>query len=141
MNVLLPVPSLPRRLAAMFYDTLLIVALLMVGTALLLPLTGGEAVDNRNNVWYQLYLLAIIVAFFTGFWAHGGQTLGMRAWRIKLEREDGAALRWRDALLRLGACLLSWLPVGMGFLWAAVDQGGRTWHGRLSHTRMVLSEP
>jgi uncharacterized RDD family membrane protein YckC len=124
----------------MFYDALIVLALLMVGTAALLPLTGGEAVDARGNLWYQLYLLAIVVGFFTGFWARGGQTLGMRAWRLKLERENGEAVRWRDGLLRLCACLLSWLPAGLGFLWAAVDDGGRTWHGRLSHTRIVLIE-
>lgn len=124
----------------MFYDALLIVALLMIGTALLLLWTGGEAIATRDNLGYQLYLLAIVFIFFTSFWAHGGQTLGMRAWRIKLEREDGDAAGWRDALLRLCACLLSWLPAGMGFLWVVIDKGGRTWHGRLSHTRMVLSE-
>jgi len=134
--------SLLRRLGAMIYDTLLLAAVLMLGTGLLLPLTGGEAIRADAHPvleWvYRALLVALTVGFFGLFWTRNGQTLGMAAWRIKVEREDGANLTWRDAVIRLGAAVLSWLPAGLGFLWILFDAKQRSWHDRLSRTRVVL---
>jgi uncharacterized RDD family membrane protein YckC len=82
-------------------------------------------------------LLAITAGFFGLSWTRRGQTLGMQSWRLKLLREDGALPTWRDALLRLSAAVLSWLAFGLGFLWILVDAEGRSWHDRLSRTRVV----
>ncbi len=134
--------TLLRRLGAMIYDTLLLAAVLMLGTGLMLPLTGGEAIRGDTHPvleWvYRALLVALTVGFFGLFWTRNGQTLGMAAWRIKVEREDGANLTWRDAVTRLGAAVLSWLPAGLGFLWILFDGKKRAWHDRLSHTRVVL---
>ena len=134
--------GLLRRLAAMLYDVLLLVGVLMVATALFLPLTGGEAVfSGRNPVleWvYRAALLALIVGFFGVFWTIRGQTLGMASWRLRVEREDGALLGWGDAVRRLGWALVSLLPLGLGFLWILLDPGRRAWHDRLSGTRVVV---
>ena len=135
--------GLPRRLAAIFYDTLLITALLMLVTWLLLPLTGGRAIVAETPGWLLAYrglLIAVLAAYFGLCWTRGGQTLGMLAWRIRVVRENGARLRWRDAGLRLAAALLSWIPVGLGYLWLLVDREGLTWHDRLSKTRVVNTE-
>ncbi len=79
-----PVIRFPRRLAALVYDSLVLAALWMAATLPVLALTGGEAVTG--GVWlYRFYLLVIAGVFFGWFWTHGGQTLGMRAWRAKLE--------------------------------------------------------
>jgi uncharacterized RDD family membrane protein YckC len=133
--------SLLRRLGAMVYDALLLAAILMIGTALFLPLTHGEAVGSATHpvlhVIHQATMLALIVGFYGLFWTRGGQTLGMASWHLKVQREDGGKLTWKDALLRLAAALLSWLPAGLGFVWIAFDREGRAWHDRLSHTRVV----
>jgi len=143
--VIAPLPvraGLLRRLAAMLYDGLLLLALLIVATALFLPLTGGEALDpGRNPVLefvYRSVLLLLIVGFFGLFWTRRGQTLGMASWRLRVEREDGALLGWRDTLRRLGWALVSLLPLGLGFLWILFDPERRAWHDRLSRTRVVL---
>ena len=134
--------GLLRRLAAMLYDGLLLVGVLMLATALFLPLTGGEAiVSGRSPVleWvYRAALLALIVGFFGVFWTLRGQTLGMASWRLRVEREDGALLGWGDTLRRLGWALVSLLPMGLGFLWILFDPERRAWHDRLSHTRVVV---
>jgi len=126
----------------MLYDGLLLLALLIVATALFLPLTGGEALDpGRNPVLefvYRSVLLLLIVGFFGLFWTRRGQTLGMASWRLRVEREDGALLGWRDTLRRLGWALVSLLPLGLGFLWILFDPERRAWHDRLSRTRVVL---
>ena len=97
--------SLPRRLAAMFYDGLLLVAILMIATALLLPLTGGEAITSVDHPWlgfaYRLVIVGLVVLFFGTFWTRRGQTLGMASWRLRVEREDGSLLSWSDTVKRL----------------------------------------
>ena len=75
--------SLSRRLAALFYDSLLLLAVYFIATAILLPLTGGEAIE-ANNPLLTSYLLFISFFFYAWFWVHGGQTLGMRSWRLQL---------------------------------------------------------
>ena len=135
-------PGLLRRLAAVLYDSLLLVALLMVITAPLLLLTGGEAIDPRRDPlleWaYRGLLLAATVGFFGVSWTRGGQTLGMASWRLRVLREDGGTLTWADTVRRLAAAALSWLVLGLGWLWLLVDPARRTWHDRLSRTRVVL---
>ena len=134
--------GLLRRLGAMLYDGLLLIGVLMVATALFLPLTGGEAVVSGQNPvleWvYRAALLALIAGFFGVFWTLRGQTLGMASWRLRVEREDGALLGWGDTLRRLGWALVSLLPLGLGFLWILFDPERRAWHDRLSRTRVVV---
>lgn len=134
--------GLLRRLGAMLYDGLLLLGVLMVATALFLPLTGGEAVDARVHplleLLYRSVLLLLIVGFFGLFWTRDGQTLGMASWRLRVEREDGTPLGWGDALRRLGWALVSLLPMGLGFLWILFDPQRRAWHDRLSRTRVVV---
>lgn len=134
--------GLPRRLGALLYDGLLLLAVLMVATALFLPVTGGEAIDPAGHPWlefvYRTVLLVLIVGFFGLFWTRRGQTLGMQSWRLRVEREDGRLLGWGDVLRRLGWALLSLLPLGLGFAWILVDPQRRAWHDRLSGTRVVV---
>ncbi|MEN8180039.1 MAG: RDD family protein [Pseudomonadota bacterium] len=130
-------PGFFRRLGAMLYDALLLLALIMVAVALItLPLGAPSGVAH---IIYQFFLFAIIPAvFFCGFWVRGGQTLGMRAWKLKLVRADGDPVSWMDVLKRYLAALLSWLVLGLGFLWIFVDSENLAWHDRLSDTRLQL---
>jgi len=127
---------LPRRLAALVYDLMLLGAVLFMLTLAVFLLRGGRAVPP-GTLWFQLCLAAAIVSFFTWFWVHGGQTLGMRAWRLRLVRADGGAVDWRSALVRFAAGVLAALPAGLGLWWAAFDRERRAWHDRLSGTRLV----
>jgi len=134
--------GLLRRLGALLYDGLLLLALLMVTTALFLPLTGGEALDPRTRPLlefvYRCVLLAVIVGFNGLFWTRRGQTLGMASWRLRVEREDGRLLSWGDSLRRLAWAMVALLPLGLGYAWILVDPQRRAWHDRLSGTRVVV---
>jgi uncharacterized RDD family membrane protein YckC len=133
-------PSFLRRMAALLYDALLLAAILFVAAALatfVIQLGMGVEFDP-TNLFYRLYLLAVSFGFFAWFWIRGGQTLGMRAWRLKVLRNDGQPLTLRDALLRYLAAMLSWAACGLGFLWILVDKENLAWHDRLSGTRLVL---
>lgn len=128
--------GLLRRLGAIFYDSLLLFSILFFATLILLPLTGGEAVRPGQPI-YTAYLIAVSFVYFAWFWTHGGQTLGMRAWRVTLRTRDGSAVTWRHALVRSVAAVLSWIPCGAGFLWGLFDRERLTWHDRLSGTEVV----
>lgn len=127
----------------MLYDGLLIFGLLLLASMMVTLPVGillGEAAANAlpGNPWFRLWLALVPPLFFVLFWLKGGQTLGMRSWRLRVIRDDGQPLAWRDALKRLVGALLSWLPLGLGYLWILVDRDRLAWHDRLSGTRLVL---
>ncbi len=136
-----PTPAAPagvvRRLAAWAYDALLVAALAMLLTFALVLARGGEAVPP-GNPGYQLGLLALTAVFYTGFWLRGGQTLGMRAWRLRVESQDGGALRPGQALTRFAAGLISSALLGAGLFWQWVDPDRLTLYDRLTRTRVVV---
>jgi len=131
-----------RRFGAMLYDTLLVLALMFIVTALFLPFTGGEAITPGESGaverLYQAALLLTFVLFFCVFWTRSGQTVGMLAWRLRVERNDGALLTWRDALVRLGGAWVSFAALGLGYFWIWIDRDGLAWHDRWSGTRVVV---
>ena len=131
-------PGFFRRLAAQLYDIFLLVAVLFVATALLLPFTTGEAVSDQQLIIYRIYLVIISFFFYGWFWTHGGQTLGLRAWKIKVLTLDQKPLGWTQALLRFTTAIASWGFFGLGFLWILVDKNRRGWHDHLSKTAVFF---
>jgi uncharacterized RDD family membrane protein YckC len=131
-----------RRFGAMLYDALLVLALMFLVTALFLPFTGGEAItpDKAGAMErvYQVALLLAIVLFFCVFWTWRGQTVGMVAWRLRVERDDGTLLTWRDALLRLAGACVSFAALGLGYFWIWIGRDRLAWHDRWSGTRVVV---
>ncbi len=138
-------PGLGRRLAAIFYDSILVMAVVLMAIALItipLNLIYGEdnfnAVMLRTNPFYIAYLFCVMAGFHILFWMRGGQTIGMRSWRLKVLRDDGEKLRFKDAVLRYLVAILSWSALGLGFIWVLIDKDGLAWHDRISKTRLVL---
>jgi uncharacterized RDD family membrane protein YckC len=126
-------------LAAIFYDSWLIGALILLGATA--DTFIREILATRGIVSHylplQLYCLLAPLGFFVGFWTHGGQTLGMRAWRIRLVTPQGGPVTTPQAIQRYFAAIFSWLIFGLGYLWIALDPAQRSWHDRLSGTRLV----
>lgn len=138
-------PSLFRRLGAMFYDSVLLLGVLMLATAIVaIPyeiILGAKVYEATLPLTLmRLYLLSVIAAFYVYFWTRGGQTLGMRAWRFRVIGDDGANLRFGDALKRFGWAIPSLLPAGLGLWWSLIDRDGLAWHDRQSHSRLVMLE-
>jgi uncharacterized RDD family membrane protein YckC len=125
---------LARRLAALLYDALLVIALLFVFTLLLVVARGGRAL-TPVAVWYEAGLVAF--AFCGLSWTRGGQTVGMKTWRIRVVAINASRLDWRRSTLRFFASWLSLLPLGLGYWWALVDRERCCWHDRLSRTRVL----
>ncbi|MDQ7075693.1 MAG: RDD family protein [Gammaproteobacteria bacterium] len=132
-----PAPLL-RRLAALFYDLFLLIAVLFFASALAVAI--NQAPIPKQNLGFQLYLLLVTYIFFAWFWTHGGETLGMRAWRLQLQSSQGGAITWRISLIRFMAAIPSLLFFGCGYWWVLIDPKKRSWHDRLSHSQLCLLE-
>jgi uncharacterized RDD family membrane protein YckC len=128
--------SLLRRIGAILYDGLLVVALLFLATIPFIAVRAGEPVAPGDPV-YQLAIVIVTYCFFVGFWTRKGRTLGMQSWGLQLETADRTIPGIGAATLRFFAAILSWLPFGLGFWWQLVDEDKLTWHDRLSGTRLV----
>jgi len=133
-----PPANLLRRLMAIVYDSLALIAILMVAALPPVLIVGGAMPSALLRIAFQLYLLGVLFLFFGWFWVHGGQTIGMRAWRLKVVGNDGNVLTWGGAGLRFLWACFSFLVFGLGYLWAIVDPNGCTWHDHLSRSRVLL---
>src|SRR6266480_1950537 len=107
--------SLPRRLAAAAYESLLLGALVLALGFATLPLFGlpdrGEhslviLPPVERAVSFSI-IFAVCGAYSLLLWTGGRRSLPMRAWRIVLESESGRALSARQALLRYLACWIA----------------------------------
>lgn len=125
--------NLWRRLAAAAYDTFLLIALYFVVGWVAVLANDGEA---EEGFWLFWVLLALAWGFFIKFWCHPGQTLGMQVWKVRVVQLDGSPLTLRLATARYVFALVSWGCLGLGFLWSLFDKEGRTWHDRLSQTKL-----
>jgi uncharacterized RDD family membrane protein YckC len=157
----LTVPGISRRIAALPYEALLLLALMLVMS---FPIAGlkGATLSGAPHVIFQIYLIAVVFAYFTWFWRHGGQTLPMKTWRFRVVTQNGEALNWRYALRRFICALLfygpavagtmmmffpnrispvltmwTFLPMVATLFWARFDADKQFLHDRWAGTRLV----
>jgi|SRR5581483_1010965 len=145
MNVFAEEPTISaplwRRLAALVYDLFPLIALWMITVLLCLLALGGHY-DPQHPHWasrlgVQAALLAVTAAYFVISWTRIGATIGMRAWKLKLVRDDGGKLKVMQALARFFLALLSLAIAGIGFWMAPFDARKRTTHDLLCKTTMI----
>ena len=140
-----------RRFASLVYDTLAIIAFAMLTVVLYLfaiqglisldviALNGAEDVSARiqdslllSGIRSSLLVLVGLV-FFGYFWTKSGQTIGMRAWRLKVQTHQGNLISWPQAIIRSISALL-----GLGNLVVLVDfKNKKALQDYLSKTEVV----
>jgi len=131
------VPGVARRLASALYDLLIVFALVLVATFPFIALVGDSTHGWRRYL-LQLWVFVVAGAYFVGFWSHGGQTLPMKTWHIRLvDAQDGSAIGVVRAMHRYFLALLGTLALGLGFFWAIADRDRQFLHDRLAGTRLV----
>ena len=134
--------------------------------AVMLLLSGGHQFE-AGNPFLTLYLLLVSYVFFGWFWTHGGQTLGMRAWKLRIQQSGGETISWRQVTIRFVSGLPAWivlfigialsagipfhaypwleqlanLPKGLilivGMVWLVIDQWPNGWRDKLSNTQVI----
>ena len=155
------VPGIGRRLASMFYEGMLLVAVAFLATWLFQFAAGTVQIEGWRRHLLQAFLLAVFASYFLWCWLRGGQTLAMKAWRIRVTAPGYERLPPRLALLRfayatvlLGVFLAAiaaafvhrnpWLAFaslavsGIGLGWALLDRDGQFLHDRLAGTRLEM---
>lgn len=153
----LPLASRLRRVGAMLYEGVLLFGVLFVADYLFDTLTQSRHALMLRHA-RQAWLFLILAIYFVWFWTHGGQTLAMKTWHVRLVNRDGSPVTVGRALVRF---LLVWLPIlvgGLGamrlplglaapllavcaslpYLWSLVDREGQFLHDRLLGTRLVM---
>jgi len=167
-NVSPQLASVTRRIGAMIYDGMLVIAVLAVATIPFLAVAPKKIIIPSEVGWgvYLVYLgwqMVVTAAFFGYFWTTRGQTLGMQVWKLRVEDEQGNLLSWVEALRRLLYAAILWLPayvcltiaeqihssllkwLGEGLLLLVLinllvlkfSNSHRSWHDRLSHSRVI----
>lgn len=127
--------GLGRRLGAMIYDALILMAVWMLLGFVAVAINDGEA--NTSPLFHSL-LFVVTFAFFAFFWMRGGMTLGMQAWRLRVQTPDGMSITLMQSLVRFVAAWVSLAALGLGYWWILFDAERRSWSDIASQTRVVV---
>ena len=143
--------GLMRRLGALFYDGLIVIAIEMIAAGVVIailhalmalsifdPAPYMDVSDylTRHPIWgpaYTFYLAAVWVYFFVFFWTKAGQTLGMRAWKLQIRNQDGGAISVTQALIRIATS-----GFGLANLTVPIDPKKRGFHDIWAKTQVIL---
>ncbi len=106
-------PALRRRMAAFVYEGVLLFGLFMVvGLAYSISVQQKHGLHGREGMMaVQFVALAL---YFIWFWTHGGQTLAMKTWHLRLVSSSGHAISLQTALTRFMASWLWFMPAWGG---------------------------
>ena len=140
MSSVITLASLKRRYASVFYEILLLLAVWFLAGYAVVGLYP-EPPQGWARLWFQLYLILVGGIYFVWFWRHGGQTLAMKTWHLKVVDASGGRVSLGQAWLRYALAVAGTVLAGLGFLWAFIDKDHQFLHDRLSSTRVVLSAP
>ncbi len=136
-----------RRMAALLYDGFLVAAIwmllgfavqLLVGPDTNQLVDGVVQTDPVLDTIIFIMMLASGSGFYIWFWIKSGQTLGMIAWRIKLEALDGGLISVQQGLIRYLCAWPAFFLIGLGYLWIYIDKNGDAIHDRISRSKVVL---
>ena len=101
----LQTPSLWCRLACFIYEGVLLFGVVMIAGYLFSSLTQQRhALQGRHAL--QAFIFVVVGIYFGWFWSHGGQTVAMKAWHLRLLDRNGQPVSQARALTRY---LLSWM--------------------------------
>lgn len=128
-----------RRLLALLYDLFPMLGVwFLVGVIALIAHRGDAIHADTLAGWLELIALWTVTGLYaTVSWRRGGQTLGMRPWRVRVTGRDGKTPSLRALWLRYAVGTASLLFAGLGFWWAWLDRDRLAWHDRASGTRLV----
>lgn len=139
--------ALWRRLAAMIYDGIVIIAIWIIVGFLVLSAFGidqAQVVENERVVldpYYRITLFSSMLLsaylFFAWFWTHSGQTLGMQAWKLKVQNPDASAISYKQSLIRFVVAPFSLLLLGAGYFYMFFNAEKLTAPDLFSHSVVV----
>lgn len=121
----------------MLYEALLLVAVLFIAAFLFIAI-ARDATSPGIRPIFQLYLVGVVAAYFLWYWLHGGQTLPMKTWRLRLVSVNDDPIALKQAGLRFMLAAIG-IATGLSILWAFFDRDRQFLHDRLARTRIISS--
>ena len=124
-----------RRSASILYDSLLVLAILIIMS---IPFFSFNLEENFSlKIIVQIYYYLITQYFFVWFWVNNEGTLGMKTWKIKIVCEDGNKITYKEAIIRFNTAILSFIFFGLGFLISFLRKDKKCLHDFISKTVLV----
>ena len=124
-----------RRSASILYDSLLVLAVLIIMS---LPFFSFNLEENLSlKIIVQIYYYLITQYFFVWFWVNNEGTLGMKTWKIKIVSEDGNKISYIEAIIRFNVAIFSFIFFGLGFLMCFLRKDKKCLHDFISKTVLI----
>ncbi len=128
-----------RRMVSILYESLLLLGVIFVAS-FIFHLIFRDPNAAYFRPLYQFYLLVIMGYYFIWFWTHGGQTLAMQTWKMRVVTKDGKPLDKRKAASRYLLAIVGILFFGIGIIWALFDRDHQFLHDRIAGTQIIKVE-
>jgi uncharacterized RDD family membrane protein YckC len=130
------IPGFGRRMLALAYEFLLLLGVWFIA-AFLFHLVFRDTTAEYFRPLFQFYLLCIGGIYFIWFWTHGGQTLAMQTWKLRLVAADGGKVTTQQAMVRYLLAVIGISLLGFSLLWALFNQDRQFLHDKLAGTRII----
>ena len=130
------VPGFWRRILCMIYEFLLLIAVLFIA-GFIFHLVYHDTDSPYFRPVFQLYLLSVAGIYLIWFWTHGGQTLAMQTWKIRVISINGSGISIWQAIARYFFAVTSISFFGCGIIWALFDREGQFLYDRLAGTKII----
>ncbi|MXS79755.1 MULTISPECIES: RDD family protein [Nitrosomonas] len=130
------IPGFGRRILALAYEFLLLLGVWFIA-AFLFHLVFRDTSAEYFRPLFQFYLLCIGGIYFIWFWTHGGQTLAMQTWKLRLVSENGGKVTMQQAMVRYLMAVIGISFLGFGLLWALFNRDRQFLHDKLAGTRII----
>jgi len=132
----LSTPGFWRRLVCLLYEALILLAVIFIAS-FIFHLIFRDTQATYFKPLYQFYLLVIMGYYFIWFWTHGGQTLAMQTWKMRVVTVEHKILDKRKAMIRYLLAVTGISFLGIGLIWALIDREHQFLHDRLTGTRII----
>jgi uncharacterized RDD family membrane protein YckC len=124
-----------KHFAAFIYDVFPIAGILLVTSMVVLLAREGTEVE-RYSIWFSVLLISEVSFYYIYSWKIGGQTLGMRAWKIKIipNNTHQTQITWAQSIARFLIGTLSTLLIGLGLFWKTFSTKKKSWMDSISRS-------
>jgi uncharacterized RDD family membrane protein YckC len=121
----------------MLYESVLLFGIWFLAVWIFQFASGTLDISGWRRTLAQAFILSVFASYFLWCWLRGGQTLAMKAWRIRVVMKDGhRPIAPLPALLRFAYALFL-VPTCISFLSTVFDRDRQFLHDRLAGTLLI----
>ncbi len=137
VEIPLQVVPLPQRMVGGMADFLIVLAATAMFALIVLNIAGAVPASKALLAVALVVPCLLWIGYQYIFLVHGGRTPGMQFAGLSLAQFEGEPVGARLRRSRALAMALSSVSLGLGFVWALVDEDTLCWHDRITRTYPV----